>query len=263
MSASEFSRSGVVDGGDSAGGETPPPTRCGSATSATPSEEEGALPSRGSAPAPPRPTRAVGRQATSAVAFADADIAPDDPVLGFAPYEHPHPRSNSITPDLQREFIAALAATGVVKQAARLVGKSLEALYNLRARPGAEGFAAAWDAARARFGERLHDFASARVMEGDERPIVSQGRILGWHTVYDYPTIRFMLRHNLPAIYSAELRPGHPVYEQIARQVEERLRGERRIDRAAAIASIEAKLDKMRIRRAAADRLLSSDGEAD
>jgi hypothetical protein len=56
-------------------------------------------------------------------------------------------------------------------------------------------------------------------MEGDERPIVSQGRILGWHTVYDYPTIRFMLRHNLPERYSPaadELKPGHPAYDKLA-----------------------------------------------
>lgn len=170
-------------------------------------------------PAPPRSTRAVARQGTSAVAFEDEEVDADDPLLDFEPFIHAAPRANSITPQVQRRFVAELRACGVVKQAARKVGKSLEALYKLRERPGAEGFAAAWDAARERFGARLHDFASARVMEGDERPIVSQGRILGWHTVYDYPTIRFMLRHNLPERYSPaaeELKPGHPAYDKLA-----------------------------------------------
>ena len=182
------------------------------------SDEDAALPPNPS-PTPPRSTRAVARQGTSAVAFEDEEIDADDPLLDFEPFIHAAPRANSITPDIQRRFVAELRACGVVKQAARKVGKSLEALYKLRERPGAEGFAAAWDAARERFGARLHDFASARVMEGDERPIVSQGRILGWHTVYDYPTIRFMLRHNLPERYSpaAEaLKPGHPAYDKLA-----------------------------------------------
>ena len=63
----------------------------------------------------------------------------DDPLLGFAPYLHAAPRRNSITPERQREFIAALAATGIVTQAARQIGASLEALYRLRHQPGAEG----------------------------------------------------------------------------------------------------------------------------
>jgi len=81
----------------------------------------------------------------------------DDPLLSFAPYLHPHPRSNSITPERQRRFIATLAATGIVTQAARSIGKSMDALYKLRAKPAAEGFAAAWDAALERGVQRLED----------------------------------------------------------------------------------------------------------
>jgi hypothetical protein len=62
--------------------------------------------------------------------------AEDDPLLGFVPVPHSRPRRNSITPDRQRAFIAALAA--------REIGASLEALYKLRNRPGAEGFRTAW-----------------------------------------------------------------------------------------------------------------------
>ncbi|WP_246027513.1 hypothetical protein [Novosphingobium umbonatum] len=84
---------------------------------------------------------------TSRVAFAGEAPVEGDPLLGFAPYVHKQPRRNAITPDRQRAFIAALAASGIVTQAARAIGASLEALYRLRNQPGAEGFAAAWEAA--------------------------------------------------------------------------------------------------------------------
>ncbi|GIX21197.1 MAG: hypothetical protein KatS3mg120_2873 [Erythrobacter sp.] len=88
---------------------------------------------------PKRNKRKVARQATSEVAFefAPAVIAEDDPLLDFTPYRHKAPRRNSITPDLQRAFIARLAETGIVKSAAAHIGRSLEALYKLRRQPGA------------------------------------------------------------------------------------------------------------------------------
>ena len=140
--------------------KAPPPTRWpASGPSATPPEGEGAC------------SRRIARQATSAVAYTGPEPDADDPLLSFAPYLHPHPRSNSITPERQRRFIATLAATGIVTQAARESsfclplrymrqrGKGMEALYKLRARPGAQGFAAAWDAALERGVQRLEDCA--------------------------------------------------------------------------------------------------------
>ena len=47
----------------------------------------------------------------------------------------------------QGDFIGFLAETGSVAQAAAEVGKSRASAYRLRAQPGAETFAAAWDAA--------------------------------------------------------------------------------------------------------------------
>lgn len=77
------------------------------------------------------------------MAVAGDEPAADDPLLAFEPVAHVATRRNSITMERQRAFIAALAATGIVTQAARAIGASLEALYRLRHRPGAEGFAAA------------------------------------------------------------------------------------------------------------------------
>ena len=125
--------------------KAPPPTRWpASGPSATP-PEEGAC------------SRRIARQATSAVAYTGPAPEADDPLLCFAPYILPRPRSNSITPERQRRFIATLAATGIVTQAARSIGKSMDALYKLRAKPAAEGFAAAWDAALERGVQRLED----------------------------------------------------------------------------------------------------------
>ena len=142
-------------------------------------------------------------------------------MLAFAPYIHTAPRRNSITPDRQRKFIATLAATGIVKQAAKSIGKSLEALYTLRHRPGTEGFSAAWDAALERGVQRLEDCAMERAIRGTSTPIVSQGEILGWWDKPDNALLRFLLRYRLPQKYgpaSEEIGPGHPVYEELLEQ---------------------------------------------
>ena len=106
--------------------------------------------------------RKTPRQATSVVAHVAPEPEEDDPLLAFAPFLHTAPRRNSITPALQRRFVATLAATGIVKVAAKRIGKSLEALYKLRARPGAEGFAGAWDAALERGAARRGAFSGPR-----------------------------------------------------------------------------------------------------
>lgn len=75
-------------------------------------------------PAPPRPAR----------------IPPFTPVPM-------RPRADGWTPLRQAEFIGMLAQTGSVREAARFVGMARETAYRLRAKPGAESFSAAWDAA--------------------------------------------------------------------------------------------------------------------
>ena len=128
------------------------------------------------APPPPRDTLLVNkrkhaRQATSRVAFEEMLIPEDDPVLDFLPYCHKAPRGNSITPEVQRAFIYQLAMSGIVKQAAVKVGKSIEALYKLREKPGAEDFRRAWDAALEWGRLRLEDCAMERaIAEGLSNP---------------------------------------------------------------------------------------------
>ncbi len=167
---------------------------------------------------------------TSRTAFADEPPAPDDPLLSFSPYLHKQPRRNSITPDRQRAFIAALAATGIVTQAARSIGASLEALYKLRQQPGAQGFAAAWEAAIDRGIARLEDCALERALLGEERPVVSAGRLVTTYRRYDTQLLLFLLRERRRHRYGpAPADPRDPA-----------------ADEAAIFASIDAKLDRMR-----------------
>ena len=68
------------------------------------------------------------------------------------PAFHPVPirtRSDGWTPVRQAEFVGVLAETGSVSAAAEFVGMARETAYRLRRKPGAEEFAAAWDAALA------------------------------------------------------------------------------------------------------------------
>lgn len=161
---------------------------------------------------------------TSRAAFADLPPEPDDPLLGFAPYLHRAPRRNSITPDRQRAFIAALAATGIVTQAARSIGASLEALYRLRNQPGAEGFAAAWEAAIDRGIARLEDCALERAIAGEERLVVRGGEVVARWVRHDTTLLMFLLRQRRGQRWAAQgahyaaLRPGHPVYERLRRE---------------------------------------------
>ncbi len=66
------------------------------------------------------------------------------PPFHAVPLRH---RADGWAPVRQAEFIGHLAATRSVAAAARGVSMARETAYRLRARPGAEGFAAAWDVA--------------------------------------------------------------------------------------------------------------------
>ena len=57
------------------------------------------------------------------------------------------PRHDGWTSERQAQFIGMLAQTRSVVAAARAVSMARESAYRLRKRPGAAGFAAAWDAA--------------------------------------------------------------------------------------------------------------------
>ena len=182
-------------------------------------------------------------------------------MMGFRPVPHKQPRRNSITPARQRAFVAALAVSGIVTDAARAIGASREALYKLRNRPGAEEFRAAWDAAIDRGVARLEDTALARAIVGEERMVVSRGQVLGTEMRHNENLVMFFLRNRRPERYGNsvrehDLKPGHPAYERIRKEV----LAEDEADEQEVLDSIDRFIDDMRVRRAANAALLLEDG---
>lgn len=204
------------------------------------------------------PSQRASRR-TSRTAFTDEPPEADDPLLGFAPYVHKAPRRNSITPDRQRAFIAALAATGIVTQAARSIGASLEALYKLRHLPGAEGFSAAWELALDRGIARLEDCALERAILGEERPVVRGGEVVTTWTRYDTQLILFLLRQRRGHRFGSDHDPlpGSPVYERVRARVEGALPGSDEV-----IDRINARLDRMRADAIARGEIAGDSGSA-
>lgn len=110
-------------------------------------------------------------------------IRPRDP-LDFAPAPSAA-RHDGWSPERQRRFVIALRAFGNVATAARAVSASATGAYRLRKRPGAEGFAAAWDnaldAARFEQFERLME----RARNPKITPLTRNGRFHALRTGHD------------------------------------------------------------------------------
>lgn len=88
-------------------------------------------------------------------------------------------RKDGWTPMLQADFLGALAETWCVAAAARRAGKTRESAYRLRGKPGAESFAAAWDAILAqRPAARMstHELLWHRAFYGTLKPVMRGGR---------------------------------------------------------------------------------------
>ena len=201
-------------------------------------------------------TPANPRSRTSYMTRPGDPPSPDDPLLQFEPVPHKRPRRNSITPARQCAFISALAETGIVSQAARRIGASLEALYKLRHRDGGEAFADAWDTAVDCGIERLEDGALARAIEGEERMVVSSGKLLGTEIRHNEALVMFFLRGRRADRYGAQVGAGHPTYERIRAEVlaEE---AAKQPDDESVLASLFAKMDAMREREDACRLMLA------
>jgi hypothetical protein len=79
----------------------------------------------------------------------------------------------------QQGFILRLALSGCVTRAAKGVGMTKASAYRLRARPGAESFAAAWDRALGWGRDRTIDVGLEIALLGEEVPVMRDGRCVG------------------------------------------------------------------------------------
>lgn len=105
-------------------------------------------------------------------------------VPAFAPVEV-NPRIDGWTPERQRDFVEALADTGVVRDAAARVGMSEQSFARLRRRPGSAPFVAACEAAITIATRRLRSVAFDRAINGYTRQIFYHGELKGEERVYD------------------------------------------------------------------------------
>jgi hypothetical protein len=110
----------------------------------------------------------------------------EDDLPDFTPVPLTRHRHDGWTPERQRGFIAALARTGVVAQAARSVGMSSASAYNLRRRPHAESFALAWDMVEDEARNRALAFVVDQAMYGSTRPRFYRGKFVG--TIHSFET---------------------------------------------------------------------------
>lgn len=137
---------------------------------------------------------------------------PDDFIWIPVPRKRRH---DGWTPEKQREFIETLADTGSVVGAARAVGLSKQSAYALRRSKGAEGFAAAWDAAIGQASRLLADVAFDRAINGVEQHVIDkEGHHIYTHMKTNDRLLMFLLRAHQPQIYGIGPERSMPVTGQ-------------------------------------------------
>lgn len=146
-------------------------------------------------PKAPTPTK-PRRQRTPKNAFAlPARPASSPPIPDFEPVPRQYYRHDGWTPERQRAFIGALADTGCVSRAARMVNMAQANCYTLRRSPGAEGFRRAWDAALDCGLAQMKDIAFERAIEGELIPVFANGKHMGFRRKRNDALLMFVLRH--------------------------------------------------------------------
>lgn len=118
--------------------------------------------------------------------YPSADVPGFDPVpLRF--------RADGITPEKQREYVEALADTGVARYAAARIGVSEQAINRLRRRADARSFDLACEAARRHGARRLHAIAWERAVEGTVKRHYYHGELKSEERVYDNRLLVYLL----------------------------------------------------------------------
>ena len=116
------------------------------------------------------------------------------PIPDFTPVPRRY-RHDGWTPERQKAFVEALADTGCVDRAARMVNMAQANCYTLRRSPGAEEFRRAWDAALDFGLLRLKDIAFERAIEGQLVPVFVAGKLMGFRRKKNDALLMFCLRH--------------------------------------------------------------------
>ena len=126
----------------------------------------------------------------------------------FTPVPRRNKRHDGWTPERQRGFIEALADTGSVHAACKVVDMSQPGAYELRRQPGAESFREAWRRALDLGVQRIEDVAMDRALYGIEVPILSHGKHYGTRRLYNDRLLMFILRNRAPERFGATTNGG-------------------------------------------------------
>ncbi len=122
-------------------------------------------------------------------------------LFSFSPVPSQRRRADGWTPKKQIIFIEALAELGNVADAANRAGMGRASVYTLRDRPGAESFAAAWEAAQQVGFEKLQDMAMDRAINGELVPYYFHGELVGERRRYDNRLLIFMMQQTISRRY--------------------------------------------------------------
>ena len=107
-------------------------------------------------------------------------------------------RSNGLTPERQRIFIALLAQCGSVLTASKAIGCSSPAMYHLRNSAGAESFAAAWDNAVQRGARRILDVMVDHAINGVPEYIYKDGQVVAERRHFNTRAQMWIVAHYMP-----------------------------------------------------------------
>lgn len=113
---------------------------------------------------------------------------------------------NAVNRDPKRwmpNFLRKLAETGHVGDSAKYAHVHRNTAYSHKLTD--PEFAAAWDAALDAAVVRLEDEAVRRAVEGVEKPIYQQGRLVGIEQQYSDTLLIFLLKANRPQKYREQL----------------------------------------------------------
>lgn len=125
-----------------------------------------------------------------------ATCAERPPLPDFEPVPRKRNRRDGWTPERQKAFIEALAATGSVRRAAAMVNMSQANAYALRHAAGADGLRRAWDAALDFGPARRKDPAFERAIDGELIPVFQSGKLTGFRRKRSDALLMFCLRHH-------------------------------------------------------------------
>jgi hypothetical protein len=148
--------------------------------------------SSGGIPAPRLAARARDAYPELVASPADRGGRPHPAELDFDPASTRH-RHDGITPEKQREYVEALADTGIHRYAAARISVSPQAINRLRRKPEARSFDLACAAAQRLGARRVHAIGWERAIEGQIKRHYYHGELKSEERVYDNKLLIYLM----------------------------------------------------------------------